>query len=132
MRTRDQPVLAALGLRASAEAEPRSVLDVYLPDQTQDGDTVLDHSVWVRLVADAAVALAGGCTVLPAARGYWRNSATGQLIQENTTVVRTYATRTQLLEGGAAFRSVLNQYRREADQASVAVTLDGEWLELTP
>lgn len=120
-------VITALGVRIIDEV--KHVLDVYLPDQTRDGDDVFEHERWVSLVSDVAVAMAGGCTILPPAVGKWR-APDGRVVHESTTVVRAYVTQAQLLEGGPHLRRVLTQYQHEAEQAVVLMTLNGAWLEL--
>jgi hypothetical protein len=120
-------VIRALGVRVLPDV--KHVLDIYLPDVTQDGDAVFEHERWVHNIASVAVAMAGGCTVLPTAVGMWRRPD-GVLITEGTTVVRAYVTQAQLLEGGPHLRRALTQYRREAAQAVVLLTLNGSWLEL--
>lgn len=123
------PLVAALSARPQAP-EPRHVLEVYVPNRTQEGDEVLDHAVWVERIASVLTDVGGGCTILPPAVGLWRNPATRELVREETTVVRVYATREALLEGGPKLRSELAQFKREAEQGAVAMTLDGNWLEL--
>jgi hypothetical protein len=120
-------VITALGVRIIDEV--KHVLDIYLPDATRDGDSVFEHEQWIRRVSEVAVAMAGGCTILPTAVGMWRNGV-GTLVTEGTTVVRVYVTQAQLLEGGPHLRRTLTQYRREADQSVVLMTLNGAWLEL--
>lgn len=120
-------VITALGVRILDEV--KHVLDIYLPDSTRDGDPVFEHERWVAIVSDVAVAMAGGCTILPPAVGKWRGPD-GRVVHEATTVVRVYVTQAQLLEGGPHLRRTLTQYQRECEQSVVLLTLNGAWLEL--
>lgn len=120
-------VINALGVRIIPEVKHE--LDVYLPDSTRNGDAVFEHERWVALVSDVAVAMAGGCTILPPAIGKWRGPD-GAVVHESTTVVRAFVTQSQLLEGGPHLRRILTQYQREAEQSVVLLTLNGAWLEL--
>ncbi len=103
---------------------------ILVPDQTKDGDYVDAHPAWVERIVKEVCAASGGCSV-SACDGTWVDPASGQTIRENTTVIRAYASAAAWWACSAGIRQVLRQYRAEADQAVVGLTIAGVWCEVT-
>jgi hypothetical protein len=107
---------------------PRAVVDVYIPNRDRNGADV--QVAWaVSEVTRYAAAVVGGCTLLPTARGFYRNDA-GKLIIEDTAVVRVACPTTRLRALAEALAPVLRSYAAKANQETVLVTVDGAWVTL--
>lgn len=104
---------------------------VFVPDQTKDGDYVDAHPAWVERITKELAAAAGGTSVYSAVAGTWVDPLTGRLIAENTTVIRAYASAAAWWACSAGIRQTLAQFRREADQPVVGLTVGGVWCEVT-
>ncbi len=129
-----QPNRIELGLKlASAfgatEYPNRTEVVVFVPDQTRDGDYVDAHAAWVENITKALCAASGGCSV-STCDGTWCDPASGRVVRENTTVIRAYASAAAWWACSAGIRATLTQFRREADQAVVGLTVGGVWCEI--
>jgi len=130
MRVSNMPVV--MGLRAVGLCgENPLVLEVFVASATKNGEVVTDFAAWCDRIAEVLCSVAGGCTRFQA-RGQWVNPDTRVLQSEYVTVLRSCVDRAKLLDGLTQLRQVLVQYGREAEQHTVAFSIDGELFGIDP
>ena len=113
-------------LRARDDVGVKQKFFIYLADCDRNNQPIADFQKWIDRAIVLMVRINGGCTVLPPATGAWKDSATGTLIRENTTVIYSFIMHAERFEKKIKLiKNFLHAYGIETDQDEVMAEMSG-------
>lgn len=113
-----------------SEEEPASVLFVaFIPSKTKDGDDLPageDQQMWADAVSDVLTEQFGGATIMPVAKGKWRNDD-GKIIPEDVVLVHSYAQPSHAQDANRLHELavILHRMGKRTKQGEVGLLVDG-------
>ena len=105
-------------------------LTIYLPDCDAAGRAI-NVAFWIAAMTQLLAHKFGGVSVSPAHKGYWRNSASGDLIKETTFMVSVFVQPFDLERHSEVIEQLILRFGRETGQGEVLVELDDQLLRYT-
>lgn len=112
---------AALGAEDEASIQR---LTLYIPSRDQFGNAIRDRKKWITDAVHLLCSIGGGATTFPPVNGAWLNEQTGQIVEEETTLVYCFVKLDRFIGCLPRLRNFLHRMGRVTNQGEVSIEFD--------
>jgi hypothetical protein len=121
------PDHAALARTLESNKGNEVLIVLFIPSRDKNSKLLPDHDVWWKTAAQVLSEEFGGATVMPAAKGFWKNYEDGKLVEEDVTLAHCYVDPKDLddIKKVKKLAKFLHGMGKVTNQGEIALVIDG-------
>lgn len=125
----DEAKITDHGLSPDVLYRPLTIT-IFIPDRDAFG-SLINVKYWIDATCQLLTHKFGGASVSPAHRGFWHNSKTRELINEQTYQITVFTEALELKLHAKSLKNHLLKFGRETQQGEVLLTIDNLLMRYT-